>query len=116
MICGGGGGGGMDVGEIMEGGARKPESTGGGGGGGGDTLRLSEGGGGGAWLSQVEFGTVGKVGTEGGGTAMPRLETGYSLLLCMLSAVPALFLLGCSLTWKQWPTESKAEYDIGALE
>lgn len=99
LIGGGGGGGGRDVGEVREGGGGRPASMeeGGGGGGGAGTLgsKVAVGGGGGGRLSLVELETVCKVGTEGGGTAMPRLDTDVSAVLCMLSVVPALFL-GCS--------------------
>lgn len=49
----------------------------GGGGGGGEGIvgsKLAVGGGGGGWLTLVGLETVCKVGTEGGGTAMPRLD------------------------------------------
>lgn len=77
-VARGGGGGGRDVGDVKEGGRGNPVSVagggGGGGGGGGAVLLGSEvpAGGGGALVS-LELATVCREGTEGGGTAMPRL-------------------------------------------
>lgn len=69
------------MGEVIEGGAGRSvsiaEGGGGGGGGGEGTLGfklLAGGGGGGGKQSLAALETVGKVGTEGGGTAKPRLE------------------------------------------
>lgn len=73
--AGGGGGGGRDVGEVKEVVRGNPVSVAGGGGGGGGAVVLGSkkpagGGGGGVTVSA----TVCKMGTEGGGTAMPRLD------------------------------------------
>lgn len=111
------------MGEVMDGGGGgrlvSTEEAGGGGGGGGILGSRSAGGGGGSWLLSVGLETDCKVGTDGGGTAMPRLDTAKSAVLCMLSVVSALFLgccCCCSVTTKQCPVESKMEYDIGTLE
>lgn len=77
-IGGGGGGGGRHVGEVKEGGGGRPvsmeEGGGGGGGGAGILGSKSAGGGGGGRVSAVGLEVVCKVGTDGGGTAMPRLD------------------------------------------
>lgn len=80
-IGGGGGGGGRNVGVVKEGGGGRPVSMEeGGGGGGGEKAGIlgstssAGGGGGGGRLSLVGLETVCKVGTDGGGTAMPRLD------------------------------------------
>lgn len=71
----GGGGGGRDVGDIKEGGGGNPVSVAGGGGGGGGAVLLGSEvpAGGGEALVSLELATVCRGGTEGGGTAMPRL-------------------------------------------
>lgn len=73
LVASGGGGGGRHVGEVKEGGGGRPASMEEGGGGGAET-RSALGGGGGGRPSLVGLVTVCRVGTDGGGTAMPRLD------------------------------------------